>query len=181
MSAIPQPDAELIQQCLRGQRSAFQVLYRRYQGPVRSTLFQLCGAAELDDLVQEVFLRAWKGLPKFRQSAQFSTWLYRIAWNVASDRRHALGKARSHPLSPPLTLATGQADLTQLHYQDLVQRGLQALSLEHRAVIVLHDLEDLPQQEIASILNIPKGTVKSRLHHARSALRTFLQTEGVQL
>jgi RNA polymerase sigma-70 factor (ECF subfamily) len=181
MSAIPPPDADLIQQCLRGQRSAFQALYRRYQGPVRGTLFQLCGAAELDDLVQEVFLRAWKGLPKFRQSAQFSTWLYRIAWNVATDRRRAQGKARSQLPPTALTTSTGLTDLTQLHYEDVVQRGLQTLSWEHRAVIVLHDLEDLPQQEVASILHIPKGTVKSRLHHARSALRTFLQQEGIQL
>lgn len=181
MPAVPTPDVELIQQCLRGQQSAFQVLYRRYQRPVRGTLFQLCGAVELDDLVQEVFLRAWKGLPKFRQSAQFSTWLYRIVWNVATDRRRAQGKARSQSL-PSLPISSAdQSDLTQLHYEDVVQRGLQTLSWEHRAVIVLHDLEDLPQQVVASILRIPKGTVKSRLHHARSALRTFLQTEGVQL
>ncbi len=181
MPAVPTSDAELIQHCLRGQKSAFQALYRRYQRPVRGTLFQLCGEAELDDLVQEVFLRAWKGLPKFRQSAQFSTWLYRITWNVATDRRRIQGKARSQPLLSPLAPSADQSDLTQLHYEDLVQQGLQALSLDHRAVLVLHDLEDLPQQEVASILNIPKGTVKSRLHHARSALRTFLQQKGVQL
>lgn len=180
MPAVPTPDAELIRRCLRGQKSAFQALYQRYQRPVRGTLFQLCGAEELDDLVQEVFLRAWKGLPKFRQSAQFSTWLYRITWNVATDRRRRQGQARSQPTwSHPPSLEP--SNLTQLHYEDLVQRGLQALSLEHRAVLVLHDLEDLPQQEVASILNIPKGTVKSRLHHARSALKTFLQREGVQL
>lgn len=181
MSAAASSDADLVQHCLRGKTAAFQVLYQRYQRPVRGTLFQLCGAAELDDLVQEVFLRVWKGLPKFRQSAQFSTWLYRIVCNVATDRRRTLGKARSQP---PLTAPvprTDQSELTRLHYEDLVQRGLQALSWHHRTVLVLHDLEDLPQQEVASILNIPKGTVKSRLHHARSALRTFLQQEGVQL
>ncbi|WP_204138822.1 sigma-70 family RNA polymerase sigma factor [Halomicronema sp. CCY15110] len=181
MSALPMPDADLIQQCLRGQRSAFPILYRRYQRQVRGTLFQLCGAAELDDLVQEVFFRAWKGLPKFRQSAQFSTWLYRIAWNVATDRRRAQGQARSQSLPVPPAPSAEPSTLTQLHYEDVVQRGLQTLSWEHRAVIVLHDLEDLPQQEVASILHIPKGTVKSRLHHARSALRTFLQQEGIQL
>ena len=181
MPAVPTSDAELIQHCLRGKQSAFQALYRRYQRPVRGTLFQLCGEAELDDLVQEVFLRVWKGLPKFRQSAQFSTWLYRITWNVATDRRRTQGKARSQPLLSPLAPLSDQSDLTQLHYEDLVQRGLQTLSLDHRAVLILHDLEDLPQQAVANILDIPKGTVKSRLHHARSALRTFLQQEGVQL
>ena len=68
----------------------------------------------------------------------------------------------------------------QLHYQDLVQRGLRELSLEHRAVLVLHDLEDVPQKEVAQILDIPVGTVKSRLFHARDNLRQFLQQQGVQ-
>jgi len=181
MPAGPRSDAELIKQCLQGQTAAFRELYRHYQGPVRSTLFQLCGGEELDDLVQEVFLRAWKGLPKFRQSAQFSTWLYRIAWNVATDRRRTLGQARSQPPLPSVDPPGEASPLHQLHYEDLVQRGLQALSLDHRAVLVLHDLEDLPQQEVASILNVPVGTVKSRLHHARAALRQSLQQEGVQL
>jgi RNA polymerase sigma-70 factor, ECF subfamily len=68
-----------------------------------------------------------------------------------------------------------------LHYQDLVARGLAALSADHRAVLVLHDLEALPQKEIAAILNIPIGTVKSRLFHARAALRQVLTDQGVQL
>jgi RNA polymerase sigma factor (sigma-70 family) len=182
MPAVPPTDTELIQQCLEGDTSAFRQLYRRYQRQVRATLHQLCGGDVLDDLTQEVFLRAWKGLPRFRQSSQFSTWLYRITWNVATDCRREKGQRRSQLSS----LAWGEplsdrADLHHLHYEDLVQRGLQALSLDHRAVLVLHDLEDLPQQEVASILNIPMGTVKSRLHYARSAMRTFLQQEGIQL
>ena len=76
---------------------------------VRSILFQLCEAAALDDLVQEVFLRAWKGLPKFRQTAQFSTWLYRIAWNVASDQSanpppRAGLTCKSWPTTPQLSI-----------------------------------------------------------------------------
>ncbi len=182
MALTSPPDAELIRQCLVGRSSAFREVYRRYEKPIRATLFQLCGADGLDDLVQEVFLRAWKGLPRFRQSAQFSTWLYRIAWNVATDNRRAQGKARTHFQQWSGVLAAARTEgpeLTQLHYEDVVQRGLQALSLEHRAVLVLHDLEDVPQADIAAILAIPVGTVKSRLHHARSSLRTFLQQEGI--
>lgn len=182
MPAVPPSDAELILQCLQGHTAAFRELYRRYQRQVRTTLYQLCGADVLDDLVQEVFLRAWKGLPRFRQSSQFSTWLYRITWNVATDYRREQGKLRSR-LShlPPAEPLSDRAEWQQLHYEDLVQRGLQSLSLEQRAVLVLHDLEDLPQQTVATILNVPLGTVKSRLHHARAALRQFLQQEGVQL
>ena len=71
--------------------------------------------------------------------------------------------------------------LNQSHYQDMVQRGLTQLTEEHRSVLVLHDLQDLRQKEIAQILDIPVGTVKSRLFHARATLRTFFEQEGVQL
>jgi len=176
-------DHELVQLCLKGYPQHFRRLYQRHQQRVRSILFQLCGASALDDLVQEVFLRAWKGLPKFRQSSKFSTWLYRIAWNVASDQRQDFAKARSRQQVLTDNAQTEQPapNLMHLHYQDLVQRGLTTLSLDHRSVLVMHDLEEVPQKDVAEILGIPVGTVKSRLFHARAAMRQFLQTEGVQL
>jgi RNA polymerase sigma-70 factor, ECF subfamily len=69
----------------------------------------------------------------------------------------------------------------QLHYQDLVRKGLSILSEEHRSVLVLHDLEELPQKEVAEILDLPVGTIKSRLFHARSKMRKFLEESGVQV
>lgn len=188
------PDLVIVQACLQGDPNGFKKLYQRHHHKVRSTLYQLCGADGLDDLEQDVFLRAWKGLDKFQQSAQFSTWLYRITFNVASDRRKALAKMRSRNVSVEddeqlANLADDaisregetQTGLTALHYQDLMQRGLEKLSEDHRAVLVLHDLEELPQKEIAEILAIPVGTVKSRLFHARSAMRKFLEAQGVEL
>ncbi|MDY7023046.1 MAG: sigma-70 family RNA polymerase sigma factor [Cyanobacteriota bacterium] len=184
-------DAFLVEQCQKGERQCFRYLYQRYQGKVRSTLYQLCGTLSLDDLVQEVFLRVWKGLPKLKQPSTFSTWLYRITWNVATDRRRTLAKHYSFNSklktidstrdTESLSSSADASDLMQIHYQDLVQRGLAHLSFEHRTVIVLHDLEELPQKEIAEILNIPLGTVKSRIFHARASLRKFLQREGVNL
>ena len=76
-------------------------------------------------------------------------------------------------------LKDNTSDLMQLHYQDLVQRGLEQLSFEHRSVLVLHDLEDIPQKEVAQILELPAGTVKSRVFYARNSLRQFLQKQGV--
>lgn len=176
-------DSQLVQHCLRGDTQSFRMLYQRHQQRVRAILYQLCDESALDDLVQEVFLRAWKGLPKFRQAAKFSTWLYRIAWNVASDQRQAA--ARGHLQIQRLTnhapTQQDSPDVMHLHYQDLVQRGLNHLSFDHRTVLVLHDLEEVPQKEIAEILEIPVGTVKSRLFHARAALRQFFEKEGVQL
>lgn len=186
-------ERELILRCQHGDRDSFRLLYRRYQTKVRSTLYQLCGSSTLDDLVQEVFLRAWKGLPNLKKIEYFSTWIYRISWNVATDRRRKLAKNRD--LSSigaktwqneqdlfsrdRLSEAQDTPDLMRLHYQDLVQRGLDSLSFDHRCVLVLHDLEDLPQKQVAKILDIPVGTVKSRLFHARSSLKKFLQQQGI--
>lgn len=176
-------DSYLAEQSLQGDKHCFRQLYKRYHQRVRSTLYQLCGPSSLDDLVQEVFLRAWKGLPHLRQTAQFSTWIYRITWNVACDRRRQYAQERTFntKLETENSKQVPAPDLMQLHYQDLVRRSLEQLSLEHRAVIVLHDLEEVPQKEVAEILGIPVGTVKSRLFHARAAMRQFLQKQGVQL
>lgn len=176
-------DQALIALCLSGQPQVYRLLYRRHQAKVRAMLHQLCPQDNLDDLTQEVFLRVWKGLPRFRQRAQFSTWLYRIVWNVACDHRQHQAKQRTQLacLQQSVEAAYPPPSLLHLHYQDLVQRGLQALSLEHRAVLVLHDLEQLPQKEVAAILEIPAGTVKSRLFYARAAMRQYFEQAGVQL
>ncbi|WP_369426751.1 sigma-70 family RNA polymerase sigma factor [Waterburya agarophytonicola] len=187
-----QTEQELILLCQQGDRECFRLLYQRYQQRVRSTLYQLCGKALLDDLVQEVFLRVWKGLPKLKKTKYFSTWLYRISWNVATDRRRKLAKVRDKTsfneqyadkdrleYDKDLSNTQDAPDLMHLHYQDLVQRGLDNLSFEHRSVLVLHDLEDLPQKEVAQILDIPVGTVKSRLFHARNLFKKFLQQQGI--
>jgi len=182
-------DVDYIRICLNGNSQAFSQLYRRHAHKVRSTLYQLCGTDALDDLVQEVFMRAWKGLKSFRQTAQFSTWLYRITWNVACDRRRILAKVRANQvnieddtqLENLPNLSQTPAELMRLHYQDLVHRGLDHLSEDHRSVLALHDLEELPQKEVAEILAIPIGTVKSRLFHARAAMRKFLESEGIEL
>ncbi|WP_331711729.1 sigma-70 family RNA polymerase sigma factor [Phormidesmis priestleyi] len=182
-SQFEESDQDLVRRCVKGDSQSFRCLYQRHQSRVRAILYQLCDPTTLDDLVQEVFLRAWKGLPKFRQSAQFSTWLYRIAWNVASDQRQiaAKGRSRLEALTHQSPTHQDAPDLMHLHYQDLVQRGLKNLSFDHRSILVLHDLESVPQKEIAEILEIPVGTVKSRLFHARAAMRQFLYQEGVQL
>ena len=187
-----QTEQELIWLCQQGDRACFRLLYQRYQQRVRSTLYQLCGTTLLDDLVQEVFLKAWKGLPKLKTPKYFATWLYRISWNVAADRRRKLAKSQEKTSLnedgdkdslnySKLSSAQDTPDLMHLHYQDLVQRGLNNLSFEHRTVLVLHDLEDLPQKQVAEILDVPVGTIKSRLFHARNSLRKFLEQQGISL
>ena len=180
-------DEELVNSCRQGEQDSFRQLYRRYQQRVRTTLYQMCGDTMLDDLVQEVFLRVWKALPKLRRADQFSTWLYRISWNVATDQRREFAKLRQQEEScgekerSQWQKSLNSSDLLQLHYQDIVQKSLQTLPWEQRIVLVLHDLEDLPQKEVADILRIPLGTVKSRLFHARHTIRQFLKQQGVSL
>jgi RNA polymerase sigma factor (sigma-70 family) len=177
-----QSDHDLICQCLGGDAESFRRIYQRYQRQVRSILFRLCGESQLDDLTQEVFLRAWKGLPRMQQHERFAAWLYRIAWNIATDYRRVAAQTRSRfeLFSQQTQTQTAPPDLMHLHYQDLVQRGLAHLSFDHGSVLVLHDLEGLSQKEIAEILAIPAGTVKSRLSRGRLALKQFLHQQGVQ-
>jgi RNA polymerase sigma-70 factor (ECF subfamily) len=109
---------------------------------------------------------------------------------VASDQRRQFAQQRSfnsklragtETLSLQDSKHSQALDLMEMHYQDIIQRGLQQLSFDHRAVLVLHDLEDLPQKEIAQILGIALGTVKSRLFHARMSLRQYIQQQGEML
>lgn len=174
-------DGDLVRQSRNGDETSFRLLYRRYQGKVRSTLYQLCGREVLDDLVQETFLRAWKGLPKLRSPKTFSTWLYRIAWNVASDKRREFAKTADLQAKLKPEPPAPAPDLMELHYRDWVQHALDELKFEYRSVLILHDLEDLPQKQVAEILEIPVGTVKSRLFQARSRVRQYLEQQGVTL
>jgi RNA polymerase sigma-70 factor (ECF subfamily) len=180
-ASAPSGDQELVNRCQQGDPQAFCLLYRRHQQQVRSLLFHQCGEEMLDDLVQDVFLRAWKGLPRFRQTAQFSTWLYRIAWNVAQDQRRRFAQQRSQLKTLTRVEATQQQgpDVMTLHYQSLCQQAINTLKTEHRMVLLLHDLEDWPQSQISEVLGIPVGTVKSRLFYARAAVRRVLQAKGV--
>jgi RNA polymerase sigma factor (sigma-70 family) len=178
----PRSDAALIQACQNGDREAFRWLYRRHQRLVRSMLQHLCDPSTLDDLVQEVFLRAWKGLGRMQQQSRFSTWLYRIAWNVGADHRRGMAQSRSRQEQiERLSTEVSSTVWQDLHRQDLVCRGLRHVSDEQAMLIVLNDLQELPQVEIAGILDIPVGTVKSRLFHARAALRKFFNKEGMSL
>ena len=180
---IETTDGELVRSSLNGDRQSFRALYRRHQQRVRQILYQLCDSPALDDLVRDVFLQAWKGLSKFPQDSQFSIWLYRITWNVAVDCHQTIAKDRSHLQTIVQSTPIQHQDpyMIQLHYQDLVRQGLSLLSQEHRSILVLHDLEELSQKDVAEILEIPVDTIKSRLLDARNNMRSFLEAAGVQL
>jgi RNA polymerase sigma-70 factor (ECF subfamily) len=179
-------EPELIEACRRGDTSAFGILVRRYQDRLFPTMLRLSGRPEdAQDLLQDAFLKAFQKLKRFHGESSFYTWLYRIAVNLAlSDRR------RRRPIvgweapssyrpgtDPPssIELADPSEPLEKAELNQCVQAALNRLAKDHRAVVVLKDLDGLRYEEIAEILNIPVGTVRSRLHRARLELRERLR------
>jgi|RhiMethySRZTD1v2_1073278.scaffolds.fasta_scaffold89456_2 RNA polymerase sigma-70 factor (ECF subfamily) len=167
-------EPELIRRCLLGERAAFERFYREHARAVAANLYRVLGdRGELDDLVQEVFLIAFRGMPRFRGDAKLSTWLYRICVNVA------LGRLRSRARRPPpvpyadaleeVACAALSADERLAQQQELarVYRALEGLAPKKRVVFVLHEIEELDIAEIADIVGAPQVTVRTRLHYAR--------------
>ncbi len=172
-------DQSLIDACRAGDTEAFGELVRRYQDRLYPTLFRLTGSADdALDLLQDVFLRAYLKLGQFHGESSFYTWLYRLAINLALSERR-----RRRPVSPSLAVEPSdvfeQSDpagpLLRAEQERQVHQAIASLAPEHRAVVVLKDLDGLPYEEIAMILKIPVGTVRSRLHRARNELRLKLQ------
>ena len=183
-------DHRLIAACLGGDSLAFGALVRRYQDRLYSTVYRLLDNAEdAQDVVQEAFLHAYQSLESFKGDSLFFTWLYRIAVNTAISlkrkRRVVLsidgtrnGEGGVDPLDPSEASRPGHA-LEQAEQERRVQRALNRLSPEHRAVLIMKDMEGQKYETMADALQVPIGTIRSRLHRARLELRELLeQDEG---
>ena len=175
-------DERLIEACLAGETEAFGMLVRRYQDRLYPTVFRISGCAEdAQDLLQDAFLRAYEKLDRFRGGSSFYTWLYRIAVNVAlSGRRRRREPAPGPRLAPDPADDPTQTDPSlpaeRAEREALIQRALNTLAPDHRAVVVLKDLDGLRYDQIAATLGVPVGTVRSRLHRARGELRALLHS-----
>ncbi len=182
----------LIRRLQQRDERAFEEMVRLYQHKVFNLVYRMIGnAEEAEDVAQEVFVTVFKAIDTFRGEAKFSTWLYRIAANHCKNRMKYLGR-RSYKSTGELDEAAEaelqhaqpsamrphvdgpDAVLEGLQLERLVQDGIAALDEEHRALIVLRDVEDLSYEEIASITGLELGTVKSRLHRARLALKEHM-------
>ena len=161
------------------QASSFQQLYQRYQGMIRGILYNMCGPRYLDDLVQETFMRIWRGIDQFKHRSQLKTWIYRVTVNTGLD--HCRKNAKRHELALLEDVPSPATAPGTIASQELIQKGLQQLSPKHRAVLILSCFEERPMREIATIIKKSEGTVKSRLHYAKQAMRDFLKTNGVTL
>ena len=176
-------DAECVKRVQRGDVDSFEVLVRRHQKATFNLIYRLLGDhEEAAEVAQEVFLSAFKSIHQFRGDANFSTWLYRIAFNHASTRRKSLQLAQQRHVPLDGTELIGDngsfADPEKAaqvkETQKRVQRALNSLPKDDATIIVLRDLQDAPYEEVSQMLEIPVGTVKSRLHRARRALKELL-------
>lgn len=165
-----------------GEEEVFRYLVDRYSERVRNLIYSIFNDSSLvDDLAQEVFIRAYEALPKFRFESSFYTWLYRITVNKCRDELrkkkmrkflslHAMLEASSAELQSKIRIAPEDTSS-----QDLVARGLQQLPERLRIPIILKDIEGRTYEEMAEIMQCEIGTVKSRLSRARSMLRKILK------
>jgi len=179
------PDAELIDRWQAGDMAAFEALVTRHERRVFRLLYRMLGTREeAEDASQDAFLSLFRHGHRFRREARFSTFVYRVAANAALNRRRTLGRARARSEQFKLRQDAGDdlpssprnpRDSAEGHeVQEQVQAALLSLPEDLRVAIVLYDIEGQAYRDIAETLDIPEGTVKSRIHRARNALRTEL-------
>lgn len=182
-------DQRLIAECLRGRTAAFGELVRRYQDRLYNTVYRLVDNAEdAQDVVQEAFLSAYQALDSFKGDSLFYTWLYRIAFNTAVSLKRKQkavlrlevgrpdGSGVGEPLDGSEESRPGFA-LERAERGRRVQDALNRLAPDHRAVLVLKDMDGMKYEEMAQALNVPIGTIRSRLHRARLELRLLLERD----
>lgn len=183
-------ETELVRRCKAGERVAQDELYHRFRRAVAANLVRVLGdRAELDDLVQEVFIIAFRGLATFRHEARLATWLYRICVNVALGRIRTRARRPRTADVPDLEHAAHGAALAerpesperaierrQVH--DRIYRALDQLSPKKRIVLYLHEIEGRDLKEIAYLVDSNAVTVRTRLFYARRELYRILAADG---
>jgi len=188
---IDAEDAELLERCRKGRVEAFGAIVKKYQDRIFNAILRICGNRDdAEELTQETFVKALENLNSFRQASQFYTWLFRIAMNLTiTKRRRAtrmhFSRLDSERTDGDQTYRLGEiiADQHQKNPHEnavkadinrRVQEALMKIDEQFRIVVVLCDIEQMGYEEISRVLNVPVGTVKSRLHRARNLLKNEL-------
>jgi RNA polymerase sigma-70 factor (ECF subfamily) len=179
------PERDLIRRARAGDQDAFAELVVMHAARVYGALRRFgLDAGEADEVAQEVFVRAWRGLPRFEQRARLSTWLYRIAFNEAQRRLSRwvprqggsdLDEDDTISSLPESPVLGPEAQTLDREFETTLNRALDELPADWRAAVVLRDLEGLSTQEAAEIAGIGQAAFKSRLHRGRMQLRSLLE------
>jgi RNA polymerase sigma-70 factor (ECF subfamily) len=185
VSGGPTSEHELIRSARAGDPDAFAALVALHADRVYGALRRFgLDASEADEVAQDVFLRAWRGLARFEERAQFSTWLYRIAFNEAQRRLSRRAPPRVEPdpghqdpvLSIPEAPHLGpEARVLDQEFERTLEMALAQLPDEWRAAVILRDIEGLSTKEAAEIVGARQAAFKSRLHRGRMQLRALLE------
>jgi RNA polymerase sigma-70 factor (ECF subfamily) len=192
-------DPEAVARAAKGDHEAYRVLVQRYQGRAYGLALRVMRDEEqAKDVVQEAFLKAYRSLDRFEGRSSFFTWFYRVVMNLCLDakRREPAGRRvewdDEHALEAPVgsgldsvdpgsAHAAGPAEqLERVELRETLQRAIEGLPDDARRTLVLREVDGLSYAEIAEVLGIPKGTVMSRLHHARRRMRALLEAQGIQ-
>ncbi len=191
---IEDPDYELVKRFLKGDEQAFNQLVLSYQNRVYGLCYRFLGNLdEAEEVAQEVFLTVYRSLRDFRGESRFSTWLYRVTVNHCKNRVKYLGRRgyfQSDSIEEPVDTGEGELQkqfvddepnpyelLARRELSELIEKKIMELDEDHRAVILLRDIEGLSYQEIAQVLGLKEGTVKSRIHRARAELKAKIEKE----
>lgn len=184
-------DQDVVQRARGGEEAAYRELLHRYERPVFSLVYRMVrDRAQAEDVAQEAFVKALNALDTYRPEFKFSSWLFKIANNAAIDhlRRRQLdtlsldgGPDATTPQeveeTRPIVAAKGETPLQEVEARELgsaIEQAIGKLRPEYRACIILRHIEDRPYEEIAEILDLPLGTVKTYIHRARAELKEIL-------
>lgn len=181
----------LVKLAKQGDQEAFAALMTSYQKPIYNLCLRMCRNTEdAEELTQTAFLKAWNSLPRFQEDSSFFTWLYRLATNTCLDFLRQAGRRNS--TLPTISLEQedqSMAQIPDLRYlpeeealrrdmRQILLHALEELSPEHRSILIQRELDGLSYQEIADLLGLELGTVKSRIARARLSMRQILLREG---
>ncbi|MDJ0766850.1 MAG: sigma-70 family RNA polymerase sigma factor [Myxococcota bacterium] len=166
-------DAVDVEFAVNGDTKAFERLYRRHVPRVNSLARWLLGRDDVDDVIQEVFIRVWEKLDTFRGNSAFSTWLHRLATNVILRKRETVRRDETRHSGSQADLEIRATKGSHPGLRIDIEAAVGRLPSRARQVFVLHDMEGYKHEDVAGMLGISVGTSRSQLHHARMALRSF--------
>ncbi len=166
-------DAVDVELAVSGDGEAFERLYHRHAARIHSLARWLMGQEDVDDVLQDIFVRMWEKLHTFKGQSAFGTWLHRLATNVILRRRAERGTHGARYSGSAIDLAQARADRVTPGLKVDLEAAVAGLPERAREVFVLHDMAGYKHEEIGELLSISAGTSRSQLHHARMALREY--------